>query len=142
MARKLEASSFSEDISDDELVSRSQNGDKKAFEQLGDDLLEASALLGAGPLDRFIHIVMPLTKTSFITAASLGFAHTVGEFGIILMIGGNIEGETRVLSLALFDHVEAFEYTQAHWLAGSLLIGSMILLALAYLLNYKKSSHA
>ena len=113
---------------------------QKAFEQLGDDLLEASALLGAGPLDRFIHIVMPLTKTSFITAASLGFAHTVGEFGIILMIGGNIEGETRVLSLALFDHVEAFEYSQAHWLAGSLLIGSMILLALVYLLNYKKSS--
>ena len=60
--------------------------------------------------------------------------------GIILMIGGNIEGETRVLSLALFDHVEAFEYSQAHWLAGSLLIGSMILLALVYLLNYKKSS--
>jgi molybdate transport system permease protein len=110
---------------------------QKAFEQLGDELMEASALLGAGPFDRFFHIVMPLTKTSFITAASLGFAHTVGEFGIILMIGGNIEGETRVLSLALFDHVEAFEYNQAHWLAGSLLIGSLILLALVYLLNHK-----
>ena len=108
-----------------------------AFEQLGHHLLEAGAVLGAGPIDRFFHIVLPLTKASFITAASLGFAHTVGEFGVVLMIGGNIPGETRVLSIALFDHVEAFNYTKAHLLAGGLLIGSMILLALIYLINYQ-----
>lgn len=111
---------------------------QKAFEQLGDPLLEAATVLGAGPLDRFFTIVLPITKTSFITAASLGFAHTVGEFGVILMIGGNIPGETRVLSIALFDHVEAFDYAKAHILAVSLLIGSMILLASIYLLNMPK----
>jgi molybdate transport system permease protein len=100
---------------------------QKAFEQLGDSLLEAGAVLGAGPIDRFFTIVLPLTKASF--------AHTVGEFGVILMIGGNIPGETRVLSIALFDHVEAFDYAKAHILAISLLIGSMILLACVYLLN-------
>ena len=108
---------------------------QKAFEQLGGSLLEAGAMLGAGPIDRFFTIVLPLTKASFITAASLGFAHTVGEFGVILMIGGNIPGETRVLSIALFDHVEAFDYAKAHVLAISLLIGSMVLLASVYLLN-------
>jgi molybdate transport system permease protein len=108
---------------------------QKAFEQLGGSLLEAGAMLGAGPIDRFFTIVFPLTKASFITAASLGFAHTVGEFGVILMIGGNIPGETRVLSIALFDHVESFDYAKAHVLAISLLIGSMILLASVYLLN-------
>ena len=111
---------------------------QKAFEQLGGRMLEAGAMLGAGPVDRFFSIVMPMTRASFITAASLGFAHTVGEFGVVLMIGGNIPGETRVLSIALFDHVEAFNYAQAHLLAGSLLIGSMVLMALIYLLNYQK----
>ena len=111
---------------------------QKAFEQLGEPLLEAGAMLGAGPLDRFFNIVLPITKASFITAASLGFAHTVGEFGVILMIGGNIPGETRVLSIALFDHVEAFDYAKAHALAMSLLIGSMVLLSAIYLLNTAK----
>jgi len=111
---------------------------QKAFEQLGDDVVDAGKMLGAGPIDRFFHIVFPLTKASFITAASLGFAHTVGEFGVVLMIGGNIPGETRVLSIALFDHVEAFDYAKAHALAISLLIGSLILLALIYLLNYQR----
>ena len=113
---------------------------QKAFEQLGEPLLEASAMLGAGPLDRFFNIVLPITKASFITAASLGFAHTVGEFGVILMIGGNIPGETRVLSIALFDHVEAFDYAKAHILAVSLLVGSMVLLASIYLLNKPKKT--
>jgi molybdate transport system permease protein len=113
---------------------------QKAFEQLGDNLIEAGAMLGAGPLDRFFTIVLPLTKASFITAASLGFAHTVGEFGVVLMIGGNIPGETRVLSLALFDHVEAFDYAKAHLLAGSLLLASMVLLSLIYLLNHPAKS--
>lgn len=108
---------------------------QKAFEQLGEPLLEASAMLGASAMDRFFNIVLPITKASFITAASLGFAHTVGEFGVILMIGGNIPGETRVLSIALFDHVEAFDYAKAHILAISLLAGSMVLLASIYLLN-------
>jgi len=111
---------------------------QKAFEQLGDSLLDAAASLGASRLDQFFSIVVPLTKSSFITAASLGFAHTVGEFGIILMIGGNIPGETRVLSIALFDHVEAFNYAQAHILAISLLIASMVLLSSIYLLNMPK----
>lgn len=115
---------------------------QKAFEQLGEPLLEAGAMLGAGPLDRFFNIVLPITKASFITAASLGFAHTVGEFGVILMIGGNIPGETRVLSIALFDHVEAFDYAKAHILAISLLAGSMVLLASIYLLNRPKSNTA
>lgn len=109
---------------------------QKAFEQLGDDILEAGAMLGANTFDRFMTIVFPITKASFITAATLGFAHTVGEFGIVLMIGGNISGETKVLSIALFEHVEAFDYAKAHLLAGSLLIGSFITLGLVYLLNY------
>jgi molybdate transport system permease protein len=108
---------------------------QKAFEQLGDDLLEAAAMLGASALDRFFTIVLPITKASFITAASLGFAHTVGEFGVVLMIGGNIPGETRVLSIALFDHVEAFDYAQAHIISISLVISSLVLLSLIYLLN-------
>lgn len=110
---------------------------QKAFEQLGDDLNEAGAMLAAGPLDRFFNIVVPMTKASFITAASLGFAHTIGEFGVVLMIGGNIPGETRVLSIALFDHVEALNYSTAHWLAGSLLVGSIVMLSLIYLLNFQ-----
>lgn len=110
---------------------------QKAFEQLGDNLLEAAEVLGASKLDSFFTIVIPLTKASFITAASLGFAHTIGEFGIVLMIGGNIPGETRVLSVALFEHVEAFNYQQAHLLAAGLLIGSFIFLTLIALINRK-----
>jgi len=112
---------------------------QKSFEQLiqqEKQLLESAATLGAGSLDRFFTIVLPICKASFITAATLGFAHTVGEFGVVLMIGGNIPGETRMLSIALFDHVEAFDYASAHWLAASLLIGSVVVLALVYLLNF------
>ncbi len=114
---------------------------QRAFEQLGEDILEAGAVLGAGPIDRFIHLVLPMTKASFITAASLGFAHTVGEFGVVLMIGGNIPGETRVLSIALFDHVEAFNYGQAHLLAAGLIIASLILLSLIYLINHQPAAN-
>ncbi len=113
---------------------------QKAFEQLGDDIIEAGAMLGANALDRFFTIVLPITKASFITAASLGFAHTVGEFGIVLMIGGNISGETKVLSISLFEHVEAFDYAKAHILAASLLVGSFLILALVYLLNYTSNT--
>ena len=108
---------------------------QKAFEQLGEQPLEAAAMLGAGPIDRFFTIVFPLTKASFITASALGFAHTVGEFGVVLMIGGNIPGETRVLSIALFDHVEAFNYANAHLLSAGLLIASLVLLSLVYLIG-------
>lgn len=112
---------------------------QKAFEQLGDDLLDAAKMLGAKPLDRFFTVVLPITKASFITAASLGFAHTIGEFGIVLMIGGNIPNETRVLSIALFDHVESFEYQKAHVLAAGLLISSFLFLALIGLINSKSA---
>jgi molybdate transport system permease protein len=111
---------------------------QKAFEQLGDKYLDVAATLGASSLDRFFTIVLPMTKASFITAACLGFAHTIGEFGVVLMIGGNIPGETRVLSIAIFDHVEAFHYDRAHWLSLSLLVSSVIFLATIYLLNHRQ----
>ncbi len=113
---------------------------QRAFEQLGTELLEAGAMLNASKWDQFFSIVLPLTKPSFITASTLGFAHTIGEFGIVLMIGGNIPGETRVLSLALFDHVEAFEYQQAHTLAISLLVGCFALLTFVGFINRKSAS--
>ena len=109
---------------------------QKAFEQIDSHVVAKARMLGASKLDLFFHVILPLTKASFITAATLGFAHTVGEFGVVLMIGGNIPDETRVLSIALFDHVEAFDYQQAHLLASILLIGSLITLALVYLLNF------
>jgi molybdate transport system permease protein len=91
---------------------------QSAFAQVPAGLLQAAATLGAPPLDQFRSVVLPLCKRSFITAASLGFAHTIGEFGVVLMIGGNIPGETRVLSIALYDQVESLQYGQAHRLAG------------------------
>ena len=106
-----------------------------AFENIEQSLLDAAATLGATPLDRFLSVVAPLSSRGFITAICLAFAHTIGEFGIILMIGGNIPGETRVLSIALFDHVESMEYGQAHVLALGLLAFSFTLLALVYTLN-------
>jgi molybdate transport system permease protein len=105
------------------------------FTQLPQSLLEAAATMGADLKDQFISIVLPLTRRSFISAASLGFAHTIGEFGVVLMIGGNIPGETQVLSIALYDKVENLQYSQAHWLAGGLIIFSLALLALIYSLN-------
>ena len=101
---------------------------QNAMEALGDRPLEAAATLRAGPIDRFFSIVLPLAKPGFITAAILGFAHTVGEFGIVLMIGGNIPGETRVVSVQIYDHVEALEYAQAHLLAGVMIAFSFTVL--------------
>jgi molybdate transport system permease protein len=103
---------------------------ENAFRAVGPGPLEAAATLGAGPWDRFFTVAVPLSASGYLTAAVLGFAHTVGEFGVVLMIGGNIPGKTRVLSVALFDHVEALEYGQAHWLAGGLLAFSVVVLAL------------
>ena len=99
-----------------------------AFEAIGERPLEAAATLGAGPLDRFFTIALPLARGGFVTAAILSFAHTVGEFGVVLMLGGNIPGVTRVISVQIYDHVEALEYTQAHWLAGGMVVFSFIML--------------
>ena len=103
-----------------------------AFRQLPGGLLEAAATLGAGPADRWLSVVLPCCGHSFLAAASLGFAHTVGEFGVVLMIGGNIPGETQVLSIALYDHVEALEYGLAHRLAAGLMVFSFVTLLLLY----------
>ncbi len=103
-----------------------------AFRQVPDTLLEAAATLGAGPLDRWRSVVLPLCRPSFLAAASLGFAHTVGEFGVVLMIGGNIPGETQVLSIALYDRVEALDFASAHGLAAGLVLFSLVTLFLLY----------
>ena len=112
---------------------------QNAFGSISRLNLEAASTLRASPLDRFFSIVLPLSRPGFITAATLGFAHTVGEFGVVLMIGGNIPGETQVLSIAIYDHVEALEYTQAHWLSGGLLLFSFIILFLVYRQNSRWS---
>ena len=105
-----------------------------AFEALGRAPLEAAATLRASPIDTFFSVVLPLCKPAYVTAAVMGFAHTVGEFGIVLMLGGNIPGQTRTLSVQIYDHVEALEYAQAHWLAGGLMVFSFaVLLALHWL---------
>jgi molybdate transport system permease protein len=108
---------------------------QNAFIGINNQLLEVAATLRASPMDRFFTVVMPLARPGFLTAAVLSFAHTIGEFGIILMIGGNIPGETKVLSVAIYDHVEAIEYTQAHWLAGGMVVFSFVVLVALYSLN-------
>lgn len=100
---------------------------------------DVAATLRASPLDRFFTVVMPVCRPSFLTAIVMGFAHTVGEFGVILMVGGNIEGETRVLSVLLYDHVESMAYSQAHWLAGGLLIFSFVILVLMHFISHRLS---
>lgn len=105
---------------------------QNAFESVHVSLLEAAATLRAGPLDTFLHVVLPLARPGFVTAAILGFAHTVGEFGVILMIGGNIPGETRVMSVQIFDHVEALRYGNAHVLSAVLVLFSLIVLWALY----------
>lgn len=106
-----------------------------AFANVGRRPLEVAAMLRASPLDRFFTVAVPLARAGFLTAAVLGFAHTVGEFGVVLMIGGSIPGETRVLSIAIYESVEALDYGSAHLLAGGLLLLSFLLLLTVYLLN-------
>ncbi len=106
-----------------------------AFNSVGRRPMEVAATLRASPLDRFFTVAVPLARPGFLTAAVLGFAHTIGEFGVVLMIGGNIPGSTQVLSIAIYDHVESMEYGQAHLLSGGLLLLSFLLLMTVYALN-------
>ncbi len=106
-----------------------------AFEALGKRPLEVAATLRASAWDRFIHIAVPLARPGFLTAMVLGFAHTVGEFGVVLMIGGNIPGQTKVLSVAIYDHVETLEYGQAHILSAGMIGFAFLVLLALYLLN-------
>lgn len=108
---------------------------RDAFALTGRRPLQAAATLGASPLDRFFTIAIPQATRGFVTGATLGFAHTVGEFGVVLMIGGNISGETRVLSIAIYNHVEALEYGRAHVLSAALLVFSFLLLFIVYAFN-------
>ncbi|OEC33137.1 molybdate transport system permease protein [Pseudomonas cuatrocienegasensis] len=105
---------------------------QNAFEAIGRAPLEAAATLRAGPWDSFFSVVVPLARPGFITAAVLSFAHTVGEFGVVLMIGGNIPGKTQVVSVQIYNHVETMEYAQAHWLAGGMLAFAFIVLLALY----------
>jgi molybdate transport system permease protein len=108
---------------------------KDAFAAVGGRMTEVAATLRASPWDRFFSVVVPLSRRGFLTAITLSFAHTVGEFGVVLMVGGNIPGETRVLSIAIYDHAEAMDYASAHVLAGGLLAASFLLLLTVYALN-------
>ncbi len=111
---------------------------QNAIEALGPRPMEVAATLRAGPWDCFWSVVVPLTRPGFFTAAILGFAHTVGEFGVVLMIGGNIPGVTSVISVQIYDHVEAMDYAQAHWLAGAMVIFSFLILLVLYSFNRGK----
>ena len=108
---------------------------QNAFEAIGTGPLEAAKTLRASPLDSFFSVMLPLARPGYLTAMVMGFAHTIGEFGVVLMIGGNIPNETRVLSVQIYDHVEAIEYTQAHWLSAGMLLFSFVVLLALYILN-------
>lgn len=112
---------------------------QNSFHAIGQRPLEVAATLRASPLDTFINVVLPLARPGFLTATVLGFAHTIGEFGVVLMIGGNIPGKTQVLSIAIYDHVEALDYAKAEWLSGGLLLLSFILLMTVYAFNKRFS---
>lgn len=110
-----------------------------AMVAMGKGPLEVAASLGAGAFDRFFTVVLPLSMPGIITAAVLGFAHTIGEFGVVLMIGGNIPGETRVISVQIYDHVEALEYGHAHMLSGLMLLFAFVVLLLLSGFQQKRS---
>ena len=109
-----------------------------AFEAIGARPMEVAATLRASPLDAFLTVALPLARPGFITAAILSFAHTVGEFGMVLMMGGNIPGQTRVVSTQIYGHVEALEYAQAHWLAGGMVLFSFVVLLGLALVNRRQ----
>jgi molybdate transport system permease protein len=112
---------------------------QNAFEAIGERPLEAAATLRASPLDTFFSVVLPLARPGYLSATVMGFAHTVGEFGVVLMIGGNIPNTTRVLSVQIYDHVEALEYTQAHGLAAGMVLFSFA--ALLALYTFSRTGH-
>jgi molybdate transport system permease protein len=108
---------------------------QQAFEAIPQRTLEAAATLRASPWDRFFSVALPLARPGFVTASVLGFAHTVGEFGVVLMIGGNIPDRTRVLSVAIYDHVEATEFADAHRLAAGMVLFALVVLVTLYVVN-------
>ena len=108
---------------------------QNAFEAIGERPLEVAATLRASPLDTFFSVIVPLARPGYLTATVMGFAHTVGEFGVVLMIGGNIPNQTRLVSVQIYDHVEALEYAQAHWLAAGMVVFSLLVLITLYTLN-------
>lgn len=105
---------------------------QNSFESIGRGPLEAAGSLRAGPLDAFFSVVVPLSRRGFITAAVLSFAHTIGEFGVVLMVGGNIPGKTRVISIAIYEHVETLNYAEAHVLSAGLLVAAFAVLLFVY----------
>lgn len=115
---------------------------QNSFEAIGKRPLEVAATLGASSWDCFYNVVIPLARPGFITAMVMGFCHAIGEFGVVLMIGGNIPGKTRVLSVEIYNHVEAMEYAQAHRLAGGMMAFSFLALLLIYLVNHKAAQRS
>ncbi|KTG16880.1 MULTISPECIES: molybdate ABC transporter permease subunit [unclassified Guyparkeria] len=111
-----------------------------AFQSLPEEVLDAARLMRAGTVDRFVNVVLPLSRQGLVVGAVLTFAHTVGEFGVVLMVGGNIEGQTRLVSIAIFDHVESFEYAQAHLLSAIMVLFSFVTLVSVYLINRRLSA--
>jgi molybdate transport system permease protein len=115
---------------------------QNAFSAMGNSPLEAAATLRSSPLDRFLYVAIPLAKPGYISAAVLGFAHTVGEFGVVLMMGGNIPNETRVISVQIYDHVEALEYGQAHSLSLLMVAFAFVVLAFLYSVQRRQKSQS
>jgi len=113
---------------------------QSAFESVGRDLMEAAHTLGAKPVDAFFSVAVPMAKRGYLTAIVLGFSHTLGEFGVVLMIGGNIPGETRLISIAIYDHVESLEYSQAHTLSLILLSFAFTSMLMMYIINHRSRS--
>lgn len=115
---------------------------QNAFEAIGERPLEVAATLRASPWDTFVSVVLPLAKPGYLTATVMGFAHTVGEFGVVLMLGGNIPDKTRVVSVQIYDHVEALEYAQAHWLSAGMVTFSFVVLLTLYIVNSRSRQPA
>ncbi len=111
------------------------------FESIGSTPMETAASLGASRWDAFFSVILPLSRRGYLTATVLGFAHTLGEFGVVLMVGGNIPGKTKVISIEIYDRVEVLEYTQAHILSAGLLLFSFLILLTVYSINKKLPVH-
>jgi len=113
-----------------------------AFETIGRGPLEAAATLRSSPIDAFFSVIAPMAARGFLTASVLTFAHTIGEFGVVLMVGGNIPGQTKVISIAIYEHVETLNYANAHILSAVLLIFSFLVLLFVYVMNRRFPVHA